>query len=344
VFTSILAVTGAATTADTRSRTLGQLIVEDASGGPLGADTLSRLARVPGVAAVSAPGAIDVAVSLPYGVENTPASVVDLPTLARTHRIGATEGSLAALAPDSVAVSKEFAGWYGLHAGGELKYGRYGGEPMVARITAVLDAGAVIPELVLPMTTPGAEAAQQAVVLLDTPSASSTSSPASTTQTAAAELSAAATPGTTLKVTPTAQWFDGSTSEQDRLNHLVLVVLTGPAAAYALIAVAGTLVMAASRRRTELRTLRLVGVGRGKVLRMAAWEAVLTTLFGAGIAAAVVGAALASYRAALLKEYAVVPWEVPWGVLLGLVGLCLAVAVSVNVLATARNLRTEQRP
>lgn len=57
---------------------------------------------------------------------------------------------------------------------------------------------------------------------------------------------------------------------------------------YALIAVAGTLIMSYSRRGREIAGMRMVGVSEEQLRRMAVWETLTTTLVGAGIAAVVI--------------------------------------------------------
>ncbi|MFD8411430.1 FtsX-like permease family protein [Streptomyces sp. NPDC059650] len=330
-FTSVMATTGATVRADDRQRTAGQLVVEPVKPGHgLSQDVLTKLRERPGVRAVSAPAPMDVAVAGPYSSWDDDAAVVDVPELALTHRIRALEGSARALAAGTVAVSKEFSDWYGVHAGDRLTYGRFGGEPVTAEVTAVLDGGSAVPHLVLAPGTSGAAAPERATVLLD-----EVQGGAGAVDATAARLNGELR-DSGVKVTPTAQWFDASTSDQDRLNDLVLLVLVGPASVYALIAVAGTLVMSYSRRGREIASMRMVGVGEDQLRRMALWEATTTTLVGAGIAAVVIGLGLWGYRGALKAAYGTVDLSVPWAVLTGLVVACLAVAMAVAVSATRR--------
>ncbi|MET7799587.1 FtsX-like permease family protein [Streptomyces decoyicus] len=330
-FTSVLATTGATTNTADRQRTAGQLVVEPvspASGEGLSRSVLTKLREQPGVRAVSAPAPMDVAVTGPYSAWQEDAAVADVPDLARTHRISAREGGLQALAPGTVAVSKEFSDWYGVHAGDRLTYGRFGGEPVTAKVTAVLDGGSAVPHLVLAPGTSGAAAPERATVLLDE------------TKTGAIDASAAQLSSELrdagAKVTPTTDWFADSTSDQDRLNDLVLLVLIGPASVYALIAVAGTLVMSYSRRGREIAGMRMVGVSEEQLRRMALWETLTTTLVGAGIAAVVIALGLWAYQGALKAAYGTVDISVPWAVLISLVAACLVVAIAVAVSATRR--------
>ncbi|WOX15488.1 ABC transporter permease [Streptomyces sp. N50] len=332
IFTSVMATTGAAGDADERHRTVGQLVVEPLSGEGLAPDLLARLRAAPGVRAVSAPASLELAVAGPYSVWQEQGAVADLAALAQTHHITVVEGTATALRPGTVAVSKEFADWYGYHEGSRLTYGLYGGEPATARVATVLDGGAVVPHVVLPMTAVAeASAPTQATVLLDAAAARSPGA-------AATRLADRLGPDR-VRVTTAVRWFDGAATEQERLNRLVLLVLTGPACAYALIAVASTLVMSYSRRSREVAGLRVIGTSRTQLLRMALWETLTTTAVGAGVAAVIVGMGLWAYRSALHVFGGTVPVSVPWTLLLSLVGACLAVAVTVGQITIRRLLK-----
>lgn len=331
IFTSVMATTGAATEADERHRTVGQLVVEPISGEGLTRAELGRLRTAPGVQSVSALAPVELAVAGPYSVWKEQGAATDLPALVRTLHITVVEGTARTLRPGTVAVSKEFAEWYGYHEGSRLTYGLFGGEPVTVRVAAVLDGGTVVPHLLLPATdSTVASPPDHATVLLDDDAASA---PAAATR-LAAEL------GTDrVRVTPTARWFDGSATEQERLNRLVLLVLTGPACAYALIAVASTLVMSYSRRTREIAGMRVVGVSRAQLRRMALWETLTTTLTGVGVAAAMVAVGLSVYRRALDVFGGTVPLSVPWGLLFTLVAACVVVAVAVGQIATRQLLK-----
>ncbi len=331
VFTTVLSTTGAATEADDRARTVAQLVVVPAQGGGLTAGELAALRADKRVTAVSAPVPVDVAVAGPHSVWKDQAAVADPLDLARAHRISVSEGTVGPLQPDQVAISKEFADWYGHHAGNEITYGLFGGEPVTARVTAVLDGGSAVPHLLLPAGASGAAAPQRADVVLDAASAGAAG-------TVAAELSERLG-GDRVRVTPANLWFEHAATDQDRLNRLVLLVLTGPASLYALIAVASTLVMSYSRRGREIAAMRMVGVSTGQLRRMALWETLAATLVGVAIAAAVVALGARSYRGALTVLGGEAPLSVPWGLLGSLAGACLVVGVVVSLSAVGRLVR-----
>ncbi|MGP4004653.1 FtsX-like permease family protein [Streptomyces sp. 8N706] len=334
VFTTVLSTTGAATEADDRARTAAQLVVEPAAGATLGRDAVAELRADPRVAAVSAPAPVEVAVAGPHSVWKEQAAVADPVALARTHRITVVDGTLGPLGPGTVAVSREFADWYGHRAGSTLTYGLFGGEPVKARVTAVLDGGSDVPPLLLPSgardtsPVPGLE---RATVLLDEKAAGSA-------PVVAAELTERLG-ADRVRVTPTADWFGRVATDQDRLNRLVLAVLTVPASLYALIAVASTLIMSYSRRGREIAGMRMIGVSAGQVRRMALWETLSTTLLGVLIAAGVVTVGARAYRGALTVFGGETPLSVPWGMLGTLTAACLLVGVVVSLSATGRLLR-----
>ncbi|MEV7601132.1 FtsX-like permease family protein [Kitasatospora sp. NPDC089797] len=332
VFTTVLSTAGAASAADDRARTAAQLVVEPTGTDGLDARQLAALRGDPRVAAVSAPAALDVAVAGPTTAWKEQAAVVDPVELSRTHRLTAAEGALAPLAPDTVAVSREFASWYGFHAGSTLTYGLFGGRPVTARVSAVLDGGSAVPHLLLPAAAAaGAGAPERASVLL-TPAA------AGSVGEAAAALTAELGPDR-VRVVPSATWFDHHSTDQERLNRLVLLVLTVPGCLYALIAVGSTLVMSYSRRGREITSMRMLGVSSGQVRRMALWESVSTTLVGAAVAAAVVALGVRAYRGALTVFGGTTPLSVPWQFLGTLFAACLLMSVTVSLAATGHLLR-----
>ncbi|CAM5484681.1 hypothetical protein GCM10010329_68000 [Streptomyces spiroverticillatus] len=330
IFTSVLATTGATVKADDRHRTAGQLIVEATGTGGLSEDVLSALAADRRVAAVSSPARLDVAVADRTSVRLDRGAVVDLAAYARTHRVDVVEGGVAALRPGEVAVSREYAGWYGYHVGSRITYGLYGRKPLPGKVVAVLEAGADLPQVLLPDGTAGAPRPGRATLLL-----------AEGSEDAARDLARQLGPDL-VTVTPTDRWFATVSNEQERLNTLVLLILAGPASLYALISVASTLVMSYSRRGRELAVLRLVGVADAQVRRVAVWEALITTGLAALVAAVVVGTGLGVYRASLAARYGLAELAVPWGTLT-LLGLdCLGVGTAVSLAATGRLLRQGQ--
>jgi putative ABC transport system permease protein len=161
---------------------------------------------------------------------------------------------------------------------------------------------------------------------------------AGSARTVAAELTARVG-AERVRVVPSAQWFGKAATDQDRLNRLVLGVLTVPASLYALIAVAGTLVMSYSRRGGEIAGMRMLGVSAGQVRRMALWETLSTSALGVLIAAGVVAVGARAYLGALTVFGGEAPLTVEWGMLSALTAACVLAGVVVSLAATGRLLR-----
>ncbi|WP_179166675.1 FtsX-like permease family protein [Streptomyces sp. CB03238] len=334
VFSSVLAATSATAGADDRQRTLGQLLVEPVSGGGLDDGVLAALRGDPRVAEVSAPASVELAVADETTARQDKGAAVDLPALARTHRIDVREGATTALAADTVAISKEFSDWYGYHVGTRLTYGLPHSKPVTARVSAVLEGGSAVPHVLVPAGAPGAPLPQRATVLLADPGKDAPGD-------VARELTALLGPGH-VRVTTTPQWFAESSSGQDRATLVLLMVLAVPAATYALIAVGCGRLMAYSRRGSEIASMRLLGASRRQVRMTALWEAVATTVVAVAVAAVLAAVSLLAYRSALDAAYGTTVLGVPWGVLLGLTGACLAVASAAGLLSVQRFLGREQ--
>ncbi|MEU0398714.1 ABC transporter permease [Streptomyces sp. NPDC006197] len=334
VFSSVLVATSATGRADDRQRSAGQLVVEPVADGGLDDGVLAALRADPRVSVVSATSAVELAVADETTARQDKGVVVDLPALARTHRIDVREGIVTALAPGTVAISREFSDWYGYRVGTRLTYGLPNGEPVTARVGAVLEGGSAVPHLLLPVGTPGAPPPQRATVLLADPGRDAPGD-------VARDLTALLGPDR-LRVLTTPQWFAESSDEQDRANLVLLVVLAVPSAAYALIAVVCGRLMAYSRRGPEIAAMRLLGASRRQVRMTALWEAVATTLVAVAVAAVPAVASLLVYRSALRAAYGTPVLDVPWGVLTGLATACLVAASAAGLFAVQRFLDREQ--
>ena len=68
-------------------------------------------------------------------------------------------------------------------------------------------------------------------------------------------------------------WVDEVEAQTRAGNNLGLWVLLGPAGLYAGIAIVNAVLIGASQRRTQLRTIALLGATERQRRRMALWEA-----------------------------------------------------------------------
>ncbi|MFQ6144514.1 FtsX-like permease family protein [Streptomyces seoulensis] len=94
-------------------------------------------------------------------------------------------------------------------------------------------------------------------------------------------------------------------------NNAAVAVL-GIALAYALIAVANTLIMAMAGRRREFALLALAGTVRGQIMKVAAAESAVAVVVGTALAAVVTALAAVTQHASLSRLVTVAPTVIPW--------------------------------
>jgi len=146
--------------------------------------------------------------------------------------------------------------------------------------------------------------------------------------------------GSGARVIDVATWAAEADQAEDQLVWLFTLLLIGVSAGYGMIAVAGTLLLAAVGRAPDLRVLRLTGATRRQVIGFVAAESALVVLIGAVLGGVVAFVALLSIRAGLSKQVgAPVELVMPWPVIGGVVGLCLLLAVVAGVVPARRALR-----
>ncbi len=107
-------------------------------------------------------------------------------------------------------------------------------------------------------------------------------------------------------------WIDQVDQETRANNNLGLWILLGPAGFYAAIAIVNSVLVGASQRRAQLRSLALLGATREQLRRMALWEAGLV-----GAAALLVGGAVSAVvgwtiRSATSADVANQGFTLPW--------------------------------
>jgi putative ABC transport system permease protein len=101
---------------------------------------------------------------------------------------------------------------------------------------------------------------------------------------------------------------------------------------YTMIAIANTMVMAASQRRRELAVLRLTGVTVAQVMRALTWETVMVLVAGVGFGAVAAAAGVLGIWGALDQLSDATRLVVPWGWLLAVVGAAATVALLASLL------------
>ncbi|MEU5974262.1 FtsX-like permease family protein [Streptomyces sp. NPDC047315] len=267
--------TDRATENQQRAGVLADFVVTGGDGGVLPADATERAAAVPGVSAAVSLLRTSVLVPLhsdgPYlssataqGVDGSPAD------LSRVQDLGVREGSLAALAPGTVAVDAMLADSARRGLGEELAYRLPDGTPATARIVAVYERGLGLSQVTLPAAALRAHAptAYPSELLVR------------------AESGAAGPLGALGAVRDRAGYATAQDLDRE-LNAWANTTMAAVLGGFAAVAAANTLVMTVLDRRRELRMLQLIGSTRSQVLRMIRWEALLVTGIGIALGTAI---------------------------------------------------------
>ncbi|MFE9764998.1 FtsX-like permease family protein [Streptomyces sp. NPDC005808] len=308
---SAATVTGAKA-AEAREQTLGQLVVtgEGLEAVPVAGATVSR----------TAPTAVFVREEGTALIRSDARAVSDVAAFASLTRLPVVAGDVRDLDDRSIVVSEE---WERHEVGSWVPVWLGDGTPTRLRVAAVLARGTgANGAYVTSANAPGATFDR-----LDVRVARGTD--------AATVASALRSAGGTVR--STSAWLAATHPRTGPQTRLGLLVVLGITLAYAVISLAGTLLMATSARRAELRSLRLAGATRGQVLGVVSGEAALGIGMGALLGGTVAGVNLAGLAVALGRLSAPVGVEVPWGVLAGCVGVCSAVGVGAAVAAAWRS-------
>lgn len=123
-------------------------------------------------------------------------------------------------------------------------------------------------------------------------------------------------------------------SHAARQTDNAAVVILGIALAYALIAVANTLIMAMAGRRREFALLGLAGTVRGQIVKVAAAESAVAVVVGTLLAAVATVLAAVTQHASLSKLVTGAPTVIPWTQIWVTVALCALVALATASAAT----------
>ncbi|GAA4253267.1 ABC transporter permease [Dactylosporangium darangshiense] len=140
-------------------------------------------------------------------------------------------------------------------------------------------------------------------------------------------------------VTPE-QYFAALDAEQRHENNFALLAVLGMALVYTTIGIANTLVMATADRSRDLAVLRLAGTTPRQVLAMVGLEALLAAVAGVALAWLVAGGMLLGLLPGLRAAGAEPHIVVPWTPVLGVAGVCAAVALVAALIPAALALRT----
>ncbi|MGW2225174.1 FtsX-like permease family protein [Streptomyces formicae] len=152
-------------------------------------------------------------------------------------------------------------------------------------------------------------------------------------RTATAAALASATGG---QVRTAREWLSAThpaTKAQTRIGLLMLLAIS---LAYTAISLASTLLMAASVRSGELRSLRLAGATSTQVRMVVAGEALVAVTVGALLGLLVTAITLGGLATGLARLSAPVAWAVPWDAVGVGAGACAVVAVTAGVAGVRR--------
>ncbi|MFI0353425.1 FtsX-like permease family protein [Actinomadura sp. 9N407] len=297
-------------------------------GAGLPATAAAQARQIPGV--VAATGVRRTSVLVPFMSEAMAvvAQGIDQQGASRTMDLNVTSGKIDDLRAGTVAVSSSQADTSGWKVGGTAKLWLGDGTPVSLKVVAVYERSFGFGDVTLNNETLAGHTAtglDDHVLIRSAPEAN--------VGPALAKL-ASAYPAST--VTGSEQ-FTGELAKDlaisSWLNKLLVAVLIG----YAVLAAANTLIMAALARTRELSLLRLVGVTRGQVRRMA--HAEQAALLGVALT---IGIAIAAVTLSSIVN-AIAGQPVPYVPALGwviIIGGTIALALVATVLPIGRLLRT----
>lgn len=306
---------GEAKATEAEDRTTAQLIVTG--------DDLKdiKVRDVPGASTVSASAATAVFVREEGSalVRSDARAVRDPAALARTSRLPVVAGDVRDLDDRSIVVNEE---WEKHRVGERVDVWLGDGQRARLRIVAVLargtgDNGAYV-------TTANAPAAPlDRIDVALKPGA-----------TGAASAALAARGGGEVRTA--GEWLAATHPGTKAQTRLGMLMILGISLLYTGISLASTLLMAASVRGTELRSLRLAGATRGQVRLVVAGEALVAVAAGTLLGLAVTAVNLGGLSAGLARLSAPAQVAVAWDALGASVGVCAVVAVAAGVAGVRR--------
>jgi putative ABC transport system permease protein len=254
---------------------------------------------------------------------------IDPAIAAQTRDLTPVAGDVRALTGNTVAIGKEMSGFEGYKVGDEIPLVFVDRTPVKLRVVAIVkDAFGVNPSLLIPLDlarkhAPEAEPERQFLLPAD-----------------------GVDPASLVKRLPHAQlaadWEADQADGVRKGNQFGLILLLGPAGLYSAIAIANTLLMGSLQRRHEFVTSRLLGATPAQIRRMVLWESSLVGAVALSLGTAITVTVGILIRHAMNAGLADVPFTVPWGVLLGIGGLCLILAVGSALAPTSYILRRSQ--
>jgi putative ABC transport system permease protein len=266
-----------------------------------------------------------------YPLEGERALGVDPSAIGGALDFGVTQGSLADLRGDAVAVSATVARDRGWHAGDRVHVWLNDGSPATLRLAAVFGDG-IAATAVLPRDLAVSHARDQvdaAVYVTVAPGADRGAVGA------ALRGLAAGTPALAVASRDDylAQIAAPPPQGQVQLYGLIAVLVI-----FTAVAIVNTLVMANAERTREFALLRLVGTTRAQVARMVGWEAAIIIVMGVGQGTLITVLGLLAFSRAFTGRIDV---AVQPGTYALMVGLCVFLGFGASLLPAWLALRAQ---
>jgi putative ABC transport system permease protein len=303
--------------------------IRDAVKAPIMVTGSADVSRVPGVETVDAGLPLRLVRVDRDDAQLEDAEGIDPAIATRTRDLVALSGDLGELTGNTVAVSKEMSGLENYRVGDEVPVTFLDRTSVKLRVVAVVkDAFGVNPSLLLPLDlvrehAPKAVPDRQFVV-------------------PAANVDPATLVTRLPNAQPATRWEADQADGVRKGNQLGLILLLGPAGLYSAIAIANTLLMGSLQRRREFVTSRLLGATPAQIRRMVLWESSLVGAVALSLGTVITVTVGVLIRHAMTAGLIDVPLTVPWGVLLGIAGLCLILAIGSALAPTAYILRRSE--
>jgi putative ABC transport system permease protein len=334
-----LATISAATAAATAKRTTAELVVHPEGTPGIPASVIRDIRATSGVA-VAAPRSSTTLFSDggsgDTDVNADDAEAVDPAAYAAANRRGVRAGSLAELRGETVAASAASAGMYGWRLGGRVDGWLADGTRVRPRVVAILDDTLGAPEVLLPLDL---VLPHQAAPLADSVHVTVRDG-ADPDEVAAALRARLAATGAV--VTPIRAWLAAGEAQSQRGNRFALLVMLGLATLYTMIAIANTMVMAASQRVRDLAVLRLAGTTVAQLMRALTWETLMVLAVGVIFGAVAATAGVLGMWGSLGGLTDAARLVVPWGPLVGIVSAAATIALLASLLPA--RLAQRRRP
>jgi putative ABC transport system permease protein len=303
--------------------------IRDTLRAPIVVTERTDISTVPGVGTVDAGLPLQLVRISADDAQLEDAEGIDPAIAARTRDLTPLSGDLGRLTGNTVAVSKEMSGFEHYRVGGEVAVTFLDKTAAKLRIVAIVpDAMGVNPSLLIPLDLARKHAP--------------TAKPDHLFVLPADGVDAATLVSTIDHAVPAADWEAEQADGVRKGNQFGLILLLGPAALYSAIAIANTLLMGSLQRRHEFVTSRLLGATPAQIRRMVLWESSLVGAVALTLGTAITVTVGILIRHAMTAGVSDVPVTVPWAVLLGIAGICLALAVGSALAPTTYILRRSQ--